>query len=79
MTVLNISNALIQSYVSDELRGRVMSVYAMVFMGSMPIGSLIVGGLATAIGEPITVIICAGVILLATIGTFFFKKTIQQF
>ncbi len=79
MTVLNISNALIQSYVSDELRGRVMSVYAMVFMGSMPIGSLIVGGLATAIGEPVTVIICASVILMATIGTFFFKKTIQQF
>lgn len=79
MSVLNISNALIQSYVSDHMRGRVMSVYTMVFFGSMPIGSLVAGGLATAFGEPATAMICAGVILLATVGTFFFRKTIQQF
>ena len=79
MAVLNISNALIQSYVSDHMRGRVMGVYTMVFFGSMPLGGLLVGGLATAFGEPVTAIICAGVILLATLGTFFFRKTIQQF
>lgn len=79
MSVLNISNALIQSYVSDHMRGRVMSVYTLVFFGSLPIGSLVAGGLATAFGKPATVIICAGVILMATFGTFFFKKTIQQF
>jgi predicted MFS family arabinose efflux permease len=79
MSVLNISNALIQSYVSDHMRGRVMSVYTLVFFGSMPIGALVAGGLATAFGEPATAMICAGIILLATIGTFFFRKTIQQF
>lgn len=79
MSVLNISNALIQSYVSDQMRGRVMSVYTLVFFGSMPLGALVAGGLATAFGEPSTAMICAGVILVATIGTFFFRKTIQQF
>ncbi|MDO9122274.1 MAG: MFS transporter, partial [Anaerolineaceae bacterium] len=79
MSVLNISNALIQSYVLDEMRGRVMSVFTLVFFGSMPIGALVAGGLATAFGEPATVMISAGVILMATIGTLFFRKTIQQF
>lgn len=79
MSVLNISNALIQSYVLDEMRGRVMSVFTLVFFGSMPIGALVAGGLATAFGEPATVTISAGVILMATIGTLFFRKTIQQF
>jgi MFS family permease len=79
MSVLNISNALIQSYVSDNMRGRVMSVYTMVFFGCMPIGSLVAGGLATAFGEPATAMICSGVIFVAMIGTFFFRKTIQQF
>jgi len=40
---------------------------------------LVAGGLATVFGEPATAMICAGVILLATLGTFFFRKTIQQF
>lgn len=79
MAVLNISNAFIQSYVPDHLRGRVMSVYTLVFMGALPIGSLMVGGMASVLGEPVTAMICAGVILLATLGTFFFRKTIQQF
>ncbi len=79
MSVLNNSNAMIQSYVPDELRGRVMSVYAMVFMGGVPLGSLLTGGMATWFGEPSTVLICSGVILLASIGTFFFRDTIRNF
>jgi len=79
MSVLNISNALIQSYVPDHLRGRVMSVYALVFMGSMPIGSLVAGGMASALGEPTAVIINASVLIVATLATFFFRKIIHQF
>jgi predicted MFS family arabinose efflux permease len=79
MAVLNISNAFIQSYVPDHLRGRVMSVYTLVFMGALPLGSLMVGGLASAFGESATAIICASVVLLATVGTFFFRKTIKLF
>jgi len=49
------SNTLIQSMVPDELRGRVMSVYSMVFMGMAPFGALLAGVVAGRIGAPWTV------------------------
>src|SRR5258708_3850718 len=44
------TNTLIQNRVPDELRSRVMAVYATMFMGVQPIGSLIAGGVAKRIG-----------------------------
>jgi len=49
------SNTLIQAMVPDHLRGRVMSVYAMMFMGMAPIGALLGGALADRLGAPVTV------------------------
>jgi MFS family permease len=49
------SNTLIQSLVCDELRGRVMAVYSMMFMGMAPFGSLLAGALAHSLGAPSTV------------------------
>ncbi|MCX6055624.1 MAG: MFS transporter [Chloroflexi bacterium] len=77
MAVVNVSNALTQSYVPDHLRGRVMSVFLMVFMGGTPIGSLLIGVLASHLGEPTTVMIYGFVILAALLGTFFFRSTIK--
>ena len=54
------SNTLIQSMVPDRLRGRVMSVYSMVFIGMGPFGALLAGVLAQHFGAPITV--CLGAI-----------------
>jgi MFS family permease len=51
------SNTLIQSMVPDRLRGRVMSFYAMTFMGMAPLGSLLAGSLAHNLGAPWTVFI----------------------
>ena len=42
------SNTLIQAMVPDNLRGRVMAVYSMMFMGMAPIGALVAGSLAPA-------------------------------
>ncbi len=49
------ANTLIQSMVPDRLRGRVMSVYAMMFLGMTPFGSLLAGLLAHPLGAPATV------------------------
>jgi MFS family permease len=49
------SNTLIQSLVSNELRGRVMAVYSMMFMGMAPFGALLAGALASRLGAPTTV------------------------
>lgn len=51
------SNTLIQSMVPDRLRGRVMSIYSMMFMGMMPLGALLAGWLAGIISAPWTVAI----------------------
>jgi MFS family permease len=48
------SNTLIQSMVPDRLRGRVMSVYSMMFMGMAPIGALGAGVVAAHLGAPLT-------------------------
>ena len=50
------SNTIIQTIVDDDKRGRVMSFYAMAFVGMAPFGSLLAGFLAHAIGAPLTVI-----------------------
>jgi MFS family permease len=63
------TNTLIQMRVPDELRGRVMAVYATMFMGVQPIGALLAGGIAKKIGAPYTLTIF-GMLVLA--GSLFF-------
>jgi MFS family permease len=55
MLQMSSSNTLIQAMVPDELRGRAMAVYTMMFMGMAPVGSLFAGVLADKIGAPWTV------------------------
>ena len=51
--IKNISaNTTIQLAVPDELRGRVISVYTTVFVGSTPLGGLLMGWIASAYGVP---------------------------
>jgi len=57
MTQMASSNTLVQAMVPDELRGRVMSVYSMMFMGLAPVGSLLAGTVAGYLGPPQTVAI----------------------
>jgi MFS family permease len=49
------ANATVQLHVPDQLRGRVMSVYMTIFVGSTPIGSLIVGAIASRFGTDVAV------------------------
>ena len=49
------SNTLVQTMTPDTLRGRVMAVYAMTFMGMAPLGALLAGAAAQRIGAPATV------------------------
>jgi MFS family permease len=59
MILFNMTNSLIQTSVSDELRGRVVSAYTLSFFGLMPLGALLAGVVAEVIGEPLTVILSA--------------------
>ena len=51
------SNTILQTIVDEDKRGRVMSFYAMAFMGSVPLGSLLSGALAARVGAPATVVL----------------------
>jgi MFS family permease len=67
--VIAASNAIIQLSVPNHLRGRIMSLYTMTFHGLMPLGILMVGGLAEYKGAPFTVATC-GVFLLIAASVF---------
>ncbi len=67
MVIINLSNTLVQTNVTDELRGRVMGIFTFTFFGLMPIGSLINGVIADQIGAPLTVQINALILLAAAI------------
>ncbi|MGH9456197.1 MAG: MFS transporter [Thermoanaerobaculia bacterium] len=66
------SNTLIQAMVPDEIRGRVMAVYSMVFMGGAPLGALFAGALAESLGAPLTV--AAGGLLTIAAATVFWLR-----
>jgi MFS family permease len=55
MLQMSSSNTLIQAMVPDQLRGRVMALYSMMFMGMAPLGALLGGAIADRLGAPITV------------------------
>jgi MFS family permease len=65
MTQMAASNTLIQSMIPNSLRGRVMAVYSMMFMGMAPIGALLAGAVAGWVGATMTVAIGGVFCLLA--------------
>jgi MFS family permease len=57
------TNTIIQQRVPDQMRSRLMAVYATMFMGVQPIGALIAGGVAKHIGAPHTLLVFGTVVL----------------
>ncbi len=57
------SNTIIQTIVSEEMRGRVMSYYTVAFVGMAPFGSLLAGTMADAFGAPLTVTLNGAAVL----------------
>ena len=70
------TNTLIQNRVPDELRSRVMAVYATMFMGVQPIGALIAGGFAKRIGAPHTLTAFGSMVLLGSL-VFVFRVAMK--
>ena len=65
------SNTVLQTVVEEDKRGRVMSLYAMAIRGMAPFGSLLVGGAASMIGAPNTLMISG---LLCLLGSAMFAR-----
>jgi MFS family permease len=74
----NTANAIVQMEVPDELRGRVMSLYTLVFFGGLPLGSLLVGLVATYLGEPGALWINAIALAIFAVFVWFRLPNIRQ-
>jgi len=61
------ANTYVQSNTDSALRGRVMGIYLMIFMGGTPIGSPLIGFLAGQFGIRATIMFCGVVVLLAAL------------
>jgi MFS family permease len=75
--VLNLCNASIQSLVPDSLRGCVMGVYSMTFLGSMSLGALFLGTIAEHAGEAEAALISTTIAFSLTLLIFFFVPKIR--
>ena len=62
--IFNLANALVQTLVRDELRGRVMGLYSLTFFGFLPVGALWIGTLAENVGEMGAVVLSSTIMLL---------------
>jgi MFS family permease len=62
-----VANSYVQLSVPDNLRGRAMSVYAFVFLGTAPIGNSIIGTAASTVGTTSTVGMIAVVCFITSI------------
>jgi predicted MFS family arabinose efflux permease len=70
----NVTNAMVQTHIADEMRGRVMGIYTLVFFGSMPVGSFLAGNVAEVLGEPATAVISASILLVFAALVFWRTK-----
>ncbi|HEX8494517.1 MAG TPA: MFS transporter [Pyrinomonadaceae bacterium] len=65
-------NTLLQQLVTDEMRGRVMSMFILSFIGTMPIGNLVAGAASQRFGAPYTLatggLIIAVFVIIVTLG-----------
>ena len=68
------ANTLLQLNVPDALRGRVMSLYMLLFAGSTPIGGLLIGTLSIVIGVSETLLVCATLCLLGIGGALLYRR-----
>jgi MFS family permease len=64
------TNTLVQSTVDDAYRGRVMSLYTLMFIGTAPLGSFVLGSVALHFGAPWATRISGGLCVLGALWVF---------
>ncbi len=72
------ANTTLQTVTPDYLRGRVMSVYMLVFAGSVPFGNLFTGGLAHVFGAPVSLLAGAGLSFVAAVAGWLLRKPAEK-
>ena len=68
------ANTLLQLNVPDELRGRVMSLYILLFAGTTPIGGFLIGSLSSLLGVSWALGICAALCGAGVLGALLYRR-----
>jgi MFS family permease len=71
------ANTLLQLTVPNELRGRVMSLYILLFAGTTPIGGFLIGTLSSNLGVVWALLICAGLCLAGVMGALLYDRRVR--
>jgi predicted MFS family arabinose efflux permease len=74
---VSITNTLLQKLVTDEMRGRVMSMFILSFMGTMPIGNILAGSASHRFGTPHTLAVGGLVVTLVALTVAIFNKRLR--
>ena len=72
------TNTLLQKLVTDQMRGRVMSMFIMSFMGTMPIGNIIAGAVASRFGPQRTLAVGGLIVTVCATAVAFFNKRLRD-
>jgi MFS family permease len=72
------NSTIVQSAVPDELRGRVTSLYALMYTGGEPLGSLTMGLLADRTSEPFTFFVCSVGLMVFSILILLFRPEVRS-
>jgi len=74
LTTLVSANSIVQTSTDPAIRGRVMGLYLLIFMGGTPFGSPLIGTTAELIGIRPTIALCGGISLFASLFIWFKYK-----
>ena len=74
LTTLVSANSIVQTSTDPAIRGRVMGVYLLIFMGGTPFGSPLIGSATELIGIRPTIAVCGGISLAASMFIWFRYK-----
>lgn len=71
LTTMIMANSIVQVNSDPAIRGRIMGIYLLIFMGGTPVGSPLIGVMAEVVGIRQTVAACGAIALLATLVIWF--------
>ena len=74
LTTLVSANSIVQTSTDPAIRGRVMGLYLLIFMGGTPFGSPLIGATTDLVGIRPTIVICGGISLAASLYIWFKYK-----
>jgi MFS family permease len=74
LTTLVSANSIVQTSTDPAIRGRVMGLYLLIFMGGTPFGSPLIGATTDLIGIRPTIAVCGGISLFASLYIWFKYK-----